>query len=324
MSMPARPISTIQAQVVKVERLTGDVNLIRLSRADGMAMPPAAEAGSHIAIHIPGIGIRHYSILNPGLGKGVYDIAVKREEQGRGGSRWMHDMLRIGQLLKIEAPRNNFPLDEDAPHSVLIAGGIGVTPLLAMTRRLRELGRSFELHYAARSPDHCLFRAELAGQPGISLHFDSQAGSSLPLDHILRRTARSTHVYCCGPAPLLEAFLAGCAANGIGKERVHLERFTAGSLQQGGQRESFVVELARSGGRYTIPPGRSILDVLLDAGVEVPFSCEEGICGTCATPVRQGIPDHRDGVLSAEEKQANDVMMLCCSRSLSDCLILDI
>jgi len=316
-------MSIIQAQIVKLERLTGEVNLIRLALPDGPEGLPSATAGSHIAVHIPGIGTRHYSILNPGVGEGGYDIAVKREENGRGGSRWMHDVLRIGQVLEIEAPRNNFPLEEDASHSVLIAGGIGITPLLAMKRRLEELGRSFALHYAARSPEHCLFRAQLADQPNVRLHVDTQAGGPLPVERILREAPSNAHVYCCGPAPLLEAFLAGCSANGIGKERAHLERFTAGPAEHG-QSDSFVVELARSGGRYAIPPNRSILDVLLEAGIQVPFSCEEGICGTCATPVREGIPDHRDWVLREDEKRANDVMMLCCSRSLSDCLVLDI
>jgi vanillate O-demethylase ferredoxin subunit len=243
----------------------------------------------------------------------------------RGGSTWVHDKLRTGDIVTISAPRNNFPLAEDAKHSLLIAGGIGVTPLWCMMQRLTTLGRSFELIYCARTPKDAAFRermeAHSAPNGKVTFNFDGvPGGKMLDIAAVTGAAAPDTHIYCCGPLPMLEAFEA--ATKDLPSERVHVEYFTAkeAPAAEGG----FTVVLAKSGKSFQIAPGKTILETLLDAGMNVASSCLEGVCGTCETRVLEGVPDHRDVVLTDSERKASKTMMICCSGSKTDKLVLDL
>jgi ferredoxin-NADP reductase len=265
--------------------------------------------------------MRQYSLTVPDGGRQSYVVGIKRDPASRGGSKYIFDELKVGQRLQISEPRNNFELHERAVHTVLIAGGIGITPISAMVRRLADLARSWELHYSCRSRQDAAFFALLADKPEVRFHFDNEnAGRFLDLAQIVKQSPADTHLYCCGPLAMLRVFED--AASSIPPQQVHVEYFTAKSPPStaGG----FVVQLARSGREFAIPAGQSILHVLRDAGLNIPCSCEEGVCGACETKVISGIPDHRDAVLTEAERAANKSMMICSSGSKSDKLVLDL
>lgn len=277
-------------------------------------------AGAHVDLHLPNGLVRQYSIANSEEERDRYLVGVKRDASGRGGSRFIHDELRVGTVLPVGGPRNNFPLVEDASHSVLIAGGIGVTPIVSMVTRLNSLGRRWQLHYAVRRRSEAAFMEELCAGGGVHLHVDEEQGRVLDLERLAREAPDDAHLYCCGPAPMLEAFMAATASRPA--HHVHLEYFSAPAAPaaEGG----FVVELARSKLAVSVQAGQTILEALRARGVEVPSSCEQGVCGSCETKVLAGEPDHRDLLLSPEERATNEVMMICCSGSRSPVLVLDL
>lgn len=295
------------------------INLYEFTPLDAAPLP-AFTAGAHVDIHLPDGTVRQYSLCNPQGERHRYVVGVKRDLNSRGGSRFMHDELRVGTVLQLGGPRNNFPLQEEAADSVFVAGGIGITPIACMVDRLKQLGRPWELHYGVRRRDEAAFLQELRGA-SLHLHVDDeQAGAPLPVADIVGAAPSQAHLYCCGPAPMLDAFEA--AAAGRAAALVHVERFTP--LRAPAVAGGFTLKLARSGRSMYVAPGRTILDTLRAGGVDVQASCEQGICGTCETRVLAGLPDHRDSLLSEEERQANDVMMICCSGSRQDVLVLDI
>lgn len=286
---------------------------------------PAFSAGAHIDLHLaPGL-VRSYSLCNDQQERHRYVIGVNRDRASRGGSVHVHDRLRVGDRVTISLPRNNFPLQEAAAHSVLVAGGIGVTPLLAMARRLSALGRSWELHYCARSAESAGFLdclqelADRSARGALHLHFDDRAAGLLDIAQLVTSSPAGAHFYCCGPAPMLSSFRAACANVPAGQ--VHLEYFSAPEVRT--SKGGFEVELARSGRVLYVPEGKTVLQVMLDAGIDAPHSCLQGICGACETPVLAGTPDHRDLVLSPAEQATNTTMMICCSGSKSSRLVLD-
>lgn len=291
-------------------------------RPPGGGSLPAFTAGAHIDVLLPGGKVRSYSLVNPQEETHRYVIAVSRDAASRGGSRFMHEAVRAGDTLTIAAPRNNFPLAEAAEHSVLIAGGIGITPLWCMIQRLEVLGRSWELHYCARTRERAAFAEPLRALGGRArFTFDAEPGASmLDIARVVSGAPAHAHLYCCGPLPMLEAFERATA--GRDPARVHVEYFSAKEAPSvdGG----FTVRLARSGMALDVPKGKTILDTLLDNGVDVPYSCLEGVCGTCEARVLEGTPDHRDLVLTREEKAANRSIMVCCSGSKSPTLVLDL
>jgi tetrachlorobenzoquinone reductase len=295
-----------------------DINLYEF-RSPAGAQLPAFTAGAHVDLHLPNGMTRQYSLCNPQDERHRYVVAVKKDALGRGGSRCVHEQLRVGMLVPVGAPRNNFPLHEQAAHSVLIAGGIGITPIACMVSRLREQALSWELHYSVRGRLDAALLDEL-GTQHVHLHIDEERGGALlDIAGIVNQAPADAHLYCCGPAPMLDAFES--AAAGRAPERVHVERFSAAKVAGGG---AFFVELAKSGRRVFVGPDESIADALRAQGVDVQTSCEQGICGTCETRVLAGRPEHRDELLSEGEKAANDVMMICCSRSKDDVLVLDL
>ncbi|MDD2546845.1 MAG: PDR/VanB family oxidoreductase [Burkholderiaceae bacterium] len=287
---------------------------------------PAFTAGAHIDLHLDKGLVRSYSLLNDPQERHRYCIAVNKDAKSRGGSRYLHEALRTGSLLTIGAPRNNFPLDETAPHHVFIAGGIGITPMLGMVARARTLGTPWTLYYSARTRQNAAFVDTLQAQAAetggtLVLNFDQEPGGKmLDLNAIVQALPAGAHVYCCGPIPMLEAYERATA--GLPPERVHMEYFAAkdAAATDGG----YTVELRRSGKTLSIEAGQTILDALIAVGTEPPYSCREGICGTCEVRVLEGTPDHRDLVLSQAEKLANDRMMVCCSGAKSRTLVLDL
>jgi vanillate O-demethylase ferredoxin subunit len=287
---------------------------------------PAFDAGAHLDLHLGNGLVRSYSLLNAPGERHRWCFAVNRDAASRGGSRFMHESVRPGQIVKVGLPRNNFPLVEDAAESVFIAGGIGITPILGMVRRLTALGRRWRLHYAARTRATAAFvpvLSALAEQTGAELDicYDHESGAQpLDLGTIVATLPKDAHVYCCGPLGMLAAFEAATVA--VPRERVHVEYFAAKDAPATGS--GFEVKLARSGRTVAVAAGQSILDALIAIGIEPPNSCREGVCGTCETRVLGGTPDHRDLVLSEAEKAAGDRMMICCSGAKTPSLELDL
>ena len=285
----------------------------------GEHFPPFA-AGAHINVTLQSGLIRSYSLLNDPVQADRYEIGVQLDENTRGGSKHVHESWRPGQVIEISAPNNNFPLDESAPHSVLIAGGIGLTPMLSMLARLDRLGKRWELHYACRSRDRAAFLDRVGHLPYVRFYVDDEpAIGSLDLKAVLAAAPPGTHFYCCGPQGMLDAYRSMVKPMG---ERGHYEYFSADieAADEGG----YTLELARSKKSIAVAAGETMLDALLNAGIDVPFACSEGICGTCRTKVLEGVPDHRDQFLSDAERAGNGCVMVCCSGSQTSKLTLDI
>lgn len=291
---------------------------------DGSALP-AFSAGAHIDVHVaPGL-IRQYSLSNDPSERDRYRIAVLREPASRGGSAGMHESVRAGDLLRVSEPRNHFPLVE-APRSLLLAGGIGVTPILAMAHALHAQGRSFEMHYCGRSASRMAFLEELrsAGFAGsVVLHADDVPAQKFDAEAVLARPESDTHLYVCGPNGFMDHVLETARRNGWPEAQLHREYF-AGAVTTLESDGCFEVRVASSGLSCQVPAGKTVIEVLAAHGVEVPTSCEAGICGTCLTRVVEGTPDHRDSFLTDAERAANDQFTPCCSRAFSPLLVLDL
>ena len=311
----------IEVRLNAIRYAARDTNLYEFVRPDGKALPPY-EPGAHIDVHLPNGIVRQYSLIVPEQDPKGYTLGIKRDPASRGGSRFVHDDLRVGRMLKISAPRNNFPLKEDAPHVVLFAGGIGITPIWCMVQRLDQLGRPWKLYYAARSRADMAFLHTLEGMAPAQFHFDEEsAGKFLDVAALIADAPKDAHLYCCGPTPMLNAFEAATAS--WPREQVHIEYFTP-KAQPTDKKGGFVVELAKSGQEFVIPEGQSILQVLLDAGVDVDYSCELGICGACEQRVISGEPEHHDAILTEEEQASNTKVMICCAGCKSERLVLDL
>jgi vanillate O-demethylase ferredoxin subunit len=319
--MPAE--ARLEVRVCAARRAAETIRSLEMRACDDGPLPTFA-AGAHIDVMLP-CGRRSYSLTNAPGETHRYVIAVHREPDSRGGSRHLCEIAQPGDTLEITAPRNHFALDEDAASSVLIGGGIGITPLMSMIRRLDQIGRPWRLHFAARSRERAAFVDELDAleqvrRDRVFIAFGGAEGGRLDLDAIVA-TRGDSHFYCCGPAGMLAAFEV--ATRGLPPERVHKEHFSARAGADAG-RGGFNVVLARSGRTLPVPPGSTILQALLAEGVTVPHACKEGVCGTCETTVLEGLPDHRDQVLSARERAANRTMMICCSGARSERLVLEL
>jgi ferredoxin-NADP reductase len=292
---------------------------------------PAFDAGAHIDLHLPNGLVRSYSLCNPPGERHRYVVAVLHEPKSRGGSACVHQSLRVGQSIDIAGPRNLFALDEAAAHSVLVCGGIGVTPILAMLHQLRELGRSVELVYCARSRRQAAFtRAIEAFGDGLRVHwhFDDECGGPPDLQALLAGRSGGTHFYACGPSPMLDSFERACAHWAY--EHVHLERFGPATTlmstsAQGAPDGAFELVCRQSDRRLTVSPEQSILDALIGAGLDPAYSCRDGVCGACETAVsaHEGELVHRDSLLSPAERAAGNTMLICVSRCTGR-LVLDI
>lgn len=299
---------------------------LTLERADGQPLPPAPP-GSHVDLQLATQLTRSYSVVVDAHAAGRYEVAVARDAASRGGSRQVHEKLRVGDLLTMGAPRNLFPLDEQARASLLIAGGIGITPIWAMVRRLEALGRRWTLCYAARSRRHAAYVAEIEALATVSAvgtlvtRFDDEhGGTPADLAPWIAAAPAGAHLYCCGPQPMLADYERLTA--GRDPATVHLERFAAAPAYGGdGQ---FQVHLARSGLTLTVPAGQTVLDVLLEHGVNAQYGCMQGACGACEVGVLEGVPEHRDTLVPAEVRDGQRTMLVCCSRARSASLTLDL
>jgi ferredoxin-NADP reductase len=313
----------VQALVHAIRYEAEGVISIELRPLVDSSFPPF-DAGAHIDLHLPNGLVRSYSLVNPPSEERRYVIGVLLDRTSRGGSRYIHEQLRVGLTLKISRPRNNFKLHEDAGHSVLVAGGIGITPILCMVRRLLEIGRLPDLLYCARSRREAAFIGEIEelGVP-VSWHFDNEKGGPPDLKRYLATRPHDAHFYACGPSQMLDAFTR--TSEELGHPNVHIERFAGGAAPASPQALfTYEVELRRSGRVIQVSQEKSLLDTLLNAGIHVEHSCTAGICGACETRVLEGEPDHRDSVLSPSEHAAGKSMMVCVSGCKSERLVLDL
>ena len=285
---------------------------------------PGFQPGAHIDVHLPNGLVRQYSLTNgPGL-TSVYRIGVKLEPKSRGGSRYLHDCVRVGDVLDLSAPRNNFTLRRDAARTVLIAGGIGITPLLAMAQTLDRQGLTWELHYFATSADNIAFGEVLDPLADrVTMHLGLTPGQTgHELAGLTRPYRPMDHIYVCGPSPMIAAVRAVAAAAGRPESAVHFEYFKNESGRD--DTSAFEVRLARSNKNLRIAAGVSLLDGLRHVGVDLPSSCEQGACGTCIATVLEGEPDHQDVYLNTAERAAGDRMLTCVSRAAGGRLVLDL
>jgi len=294
--------------------------VLELEPVGDVALPPF-EPGTHIDLVLANGMVRQYSLLPPPPGRATWRVAVLREANGRGGSAYVHDSVHVGTTVTAIGPRNHFTLAPAARY-VFIAGGIGITPLLGMIQAAERAETPWQLFYAGRTRREMLFLSELRRRYAhrVSPHA-ADTHVRLDVTGVVRRAGDDTLVYCCGPDPMMrEAEAAGADRPGL----VRVERFTPAELPPQTTDTSFEVQLAGSGTHLAVPAGTSLLDVLDDAGVFVISSCQEGTCGSCETGVLDGVVDHRDSVLTPEERAAGTTMMVCVSRALTPSLTLDL
>lgn len=311
----------LKLEVLERHELTSEVVQLRLGSPDGPDLP-AWEPGAHIDIHLPSGTTRQYSLCGSPDDRGSWTVAVMRDPASRGGSQSVWDDLRQGVRVEVGVPRNEFAL-EKADRYVFVAGGIGITPLLPMVRRVAAEGAEWQLHYGGRRRESMAFAAELRDELGDRVHLVPEDEMGLiDLASALGDPDPGTAVYVCGPEPLIAAVER--VTEGWHDGALHSERFVARAMAEAtGVEQPFVVAL-RDGREVPVQPGVSILTALRAEGFDLASSCEAGTCGTCEVGVLAGVPEHRDDVLEDDEKAANDAMMICVSRSLTPVLELDL
>ena len=295
---------------------------LTLVPVDNSALPRWAP-GAHIDLLLPCGLTRQYSLCGDPADRERWTVAVLREHNGRGGSQFLHDQVAVDATVSVRGPRNQFPLVK-AESYVLIAGGIGITPILPMVRELAAAGADWHLHYGGKRRSSMAFRAELEriDAQRVRVYAEDEVGL-IDLEPLLGGSDAATAVYCCGPAPLLDAVAAHCANRPA--EALHVESFVPRDVDESaGDLRSFEVELARSGVTVSVSPDASVLDVVEAAGIPVRSSCREGICGTCETTVLAGEVDHRDSLLTRAEREANATMFICVSRARTRSLTIDL
>lgn len=305
-----------------------DICSFELVPLDGRPLPRFT-AGAHIDVHTPAGLVRQYSLSNDPRETSRYVIGVLKDSASRGGSISMHHDVREGQILRISAPRNHFALIEGNHRTLLLAGGIGITPLLSMVEHLKGKNADFALHYCTRSVERTAFRDRLAAldvSERIGFHHDDgDASQKLDLAQLLDAQPVGTHLYVCGPAGFIAFVLETARSRDWPADRLHSESFGAPISAAGAEANApFEIVLARSGRIVPVQADQTVARALTEAGVELPLSCEQGVCGTCLTKVLDGEPDHRDAFLTDEEHARNDVFTPCCSRAKSARLVIDL
>ncbi|MGE4481937.1 PDR/VanB family oxidoreductase [Acidocella sp.] len=313
--------------VLKRQDDAGNIMRLRLGAVDASPLP-AFGAGAHLDILVPGQDAplwRQYSLSSDPADTSFYEVGILKDPASRGGSLALHEHVVEGMSLLTEGPRNHFPLEEQADFTVLIAGGIGITPILAMARRLSALGRAFMLHYCTRSAAGTAFLDDLAGAPFrnhvVFHHDDLPSTQRFDPARDMPAPASGVHLYVCGPAGFMDWIIAAAQARGYANANIHREYFAA-TLETGG--ESFEVEARASGVTVTVGPDDTITKALARAGVKIEVKCEEGVCGTCVTTVLEGTPDHRDKFLTEDERASGEEICACCSRACGARLVLDV
>lgn len=314
----------LKVVVRKREQQTNDVIALELVDPQGKPLP-VFEAGAHIDLHIGDGLVRQYSLCSDPADCSAYRLGILKDPASRGGSIAIHEGLQEGSEIMISAPRNLFPLAEHSGHSILIGGGIGITPMIAMACALHSAGRPFDLWYCGRSRSTCAFLDDLAASEfSAQVHTwfdDEQNGQRLDLDSVMADAAVDTHLYVCGPTGFMEWVISTAAGKGLADDNIHREFFQV-DVETGG--DSFEVVAEASGVTVQVGEHQTIAEALAEAGVRVKVSCEQGTCGTCLCDVLEGIPDHRDVFLTDDEKEDNDQILICCSRAKTPRLVLDI
>jgi len=317
----SEPPPVMPLRVTRNQRIADGIHLFEFRDPSGQPLPPFT-AGAHIAIRVPNGALRKYSLCNDPAERDRYLVAVKREANGRGGSISLIDGVKAGDDMAVTAPVNDFGLPPRAQDFVFIAGGIGITPMMAMIRQVLAEGKRFRLYYLSRSAEGSAFVDELSApefRDRVTIHFDQgDLARSFDLRPVLAERRNREHLYCCGPRPLMEAVREMTAH--WSPTAVHFEAFSDADTHKPTDRP-FNVTLARSGAVLDVPVGRTIMEVMRDHGLEVPSSCETGTCGTCRTKLLAGDADHRDLVLTEAER--GDAIMICVSRARGDAITID-
>lgn len=321
---PQRQTTDVIVRDIRNE--TPDIRSFVLERPDGGLLPPF-EAGAHVDVEpLPGL-VRQYSLVGSPSDRTCYLIGVKKEPQSRGGSSAMHSVVKVGSTITISKPKNNFALKATAGRRILLAGGIGVTPLLSMAQALHEERHGFELHYFTRTNGDMAFETLLSAAPWrsrVMFHF----GVVPPvlnefLQTLLAGSAVEDQIYMCGPAPFMDVVRDVALSTGWSEDRIFFEHFSAAPPELPLEGDSFFLRLKSNDREFLVPPDKTIVEVLREAGLEVTTSCEQGICGTCVTRCLEGEPDHRDMFLTDEEREDERLFTPCVSRALSKLLVLD-
>lgn len=319
--------STLSVRVARKVTVATDICTLELVAEQGGASLPGFSAGSHVDVHLPGGLTRQYSLCNDPQENHRYLIGVLRDPASRGGSQAVHDTVQEGQVLQISAPKNHFPLAHEAKRSLLLGGGIGITPILCMAERLAVMGADFELHYCTRSPDRTAFRERIVASSFANqaqFHFDDGAPEQkLNLATLLSAPQAGTHLYVCGPKGFMDAVLKTARDKEWPEGQLHYEFFAA-EVAKSDADAAFEIKLASSGRVIPVAKDQTVTKALSAAGVEIQTACEQGVCGTCLTRVLEGVPDHKDQYLTPEEQAANDQFLPCCSRAKTACLVLDL
>jgi vanillate O-demethylase ferredoxin subunit len=317
---------TLQVRVAHKRSEAEDIVGFDLVSAYGDRLP-SFSAGAHIDVHVPRGPVRRYSLCNSPTQDTRYQIAVLLDPFSRGGSIGMHSNVHEGDVITISRPRNHFPLEGTTGHPLLLAGGIGVTPILCMAEQLARAGAEFEMHYWTRCESRTAFLSRIRASAFAAnvriQHDDSPVLQRVSLHQVFSNRTDARQAYICGPPGFLEAAREAARRSGWPDEQVHFEYFRprADGTRATGE---FEVQIASTGAIYVVPPEKTVLQVLAENAVEVPVSCEQGICGTCITRVLSGEPEHRDMILTPQERARNDQFTPCCSRSRSPRLVLDL
>ncbi|WP_420546753.1 PDR/VanB family oxidoreductase [Curvivirga sp.] len=314
-------MGTLKARLAHIVKLSDDISDFRFEAIEGRF--EGMEAGAHVDVHLADDLTRQYSIWEWDADGKWLSVAVKREDNGRGGSLAMHK-LETGNELDIGGPRNHFQLQDISKPLTLVAGGIGATPIFAMAKFLKGKNIDFKLHYLVRDESMAAFHdafLKLSLEENYNLHCDDKDGM-FDIAGLIKNIPNGGDIYTCGPEPLLNALIE--AGKGLDGGKVHFERFSASSDASQDEKESFQIEVKSTGEIYDVLPDQTILEVLKEHGIEVEFGCSEGLCGSCIVDVLEGDIDHRDEVLSQEEQDTNEFMCVCISRAKSEKLVLDL
>lgn len=318
----------ITTRVSAVDQIAENIRLYTLTAVDTAALP-GFSAGAHVDLLLDNGMTRQYSLCSDPNNSSQYQIAVQYESEGRGGSAYIHQHLKQDDEIQINPPRNHFQLDHSAERYVLIAGGIGITPIMLMAFELQLQGKDFELHYLCRGIEQAAFSDLLHFKLKEKVHFhfsqagtEGQSGQRLDLDDLFAGQPENTQVYICGSERLLQGVLS--AAEKCDQVTVNFERFSAAPEVDGQTNDAFEIEFASSGKVVQVAPEQSLLEVLRSEGHNIETMCEEGLCGSCEVNLLEGEAEHRDSVLTEDEKAEQSVLMVCCSRARSKRLVLDL
>jgi cytochrome P450/ferredoxin-NADP reductase len=312
----------LDVTIARRETAATDIVSLELQSADGRDLP-VYDAGAHVDVYVKSGLIRQYSLTGDPQDRSRYRLGILLDPESRGGSSAIHSQFRQGKTIRIGRPRNNFPIQDGVAHTILFAGGIGITPMLNMAYELEARDASWEMHYCGRTPDRLAFSEELARfGDKVQIHVDSgPKDQHLDIATVLAEVATDRHLYVCGPNGFMDFVVKSSESQGWAKGNVHLERFGAEVNTDGAP---FTVVAKASGKSFEVQPGETISQKLAEHGIDVQVSCQSGVCGTCLTRVLEGMPDHRDLVQTDLEKASNAQITVCCSRSKTKTLVLDV